>query len=95
MLSLIYACGLRRSELLNLKITDVDSKRHMLIIHNSKGYKDRQVPISDKTIEMLREYYKAYKPKIWLFEEQNEGNKYSERSLEQVLKLAFKKCKYS
>ncbi len=92
MLSLIYACGLRRSELLNLKISDVDSKRHMLIIRNSKGYKDRQVPISDKTIEMLREYYKAYKPKIWLFEGQTTGEKYSAESLQNVLKQALAKA---
>ncbi len=59
MLSPMYAFGLRRSELLNLKIGDVDSKRHILIIHNSKGYKDRLVPIPDKTIKMFREYYKA------------------------------------
>jgi len=93
MLSLIYACGLRRSELLNLKIGDVDSKRHMLIIRNSKGYKDRQVPISDKTIEMLREYYKMYRPKIWLFEGQKIAEKYSERSLEQILKKALLKAR--
>lgn len=92
MLSLIYACGLRRSELLNLKITDVDSKRHMLIIRNSKGYKDRQVPISDRTIEMLREYYKTYKPKIWLFEGQQQGERYSEESLAKVLKHAVFKA---
>ncbi|HDP76332.1 MAG TPA: integrase [Bacteroidales bacterium] len=91
MLSLIYACGLRRSELLNLKIGDVDSKRHMLIIRNSKGYKDRQVPISGKTIEMLREYYKIFRPKIWLFEGQKEGMQYSEQSLQSVLKQAVSK----
>ncbi len=91
MLSLIYACGLRRSELLNLKIEDVDSKRHMLIIRNAKGYKDRQVPISDKTIEMLREYYKMYRPNVWLFEGQKEGEKYSEQSLQSVLKQAVSK----
>jgi integrase/recombinase XerD len=92
MLSLIYACGLRRSELLNLKIGDVDSKRHMLIIRNSKGYKDRHIPISDKTIEMLREYYKTYRPKTWLFEGQYKGEQYSERSLEQVLKSTLRKA---
>ena len=54
MLSLIYACGLRRSELLNLKPEHIDSKRHLLIILNAKGKKDRVVPISDKVIEMLR-----------------------------------------
>ena len=92
MLSLIYACGPRRSELLNLKISDVDSKRHMLIIRNSKGYKDRQMPISDKTIEMLREYYKTYKPQTWLFEGQKSGEKYSEESLAKVLKNAVNKA---
>ncbi|MGC8859565.1 MAG: tyrosine-type recombinase/integrase [Ignavibacteria bacterium] len=88
MLSMIYTCGLRRGELLNLKIDDVDSKRHMLIIRNSKGYKDRQVPISDKTIEMLREYYKVYKPKTWLFEGQQNSEPYSETSLQKVLHKA-------
>ena len=59
-----------------------------MIIRNSKGYKDRQVPFSDKTIEMLREYYKAYKPKTWLFEGQYKGEQYSETSLQKVLHSA-------
>lgn len=46
MLSLIYACGLRRGELLNLRPENVDSKRHLLIILNAKGQKDRVIPIS-------------------------------------------------
>ncbi len=89
MLSLIYACGLRRSELLNLKPQNIDSKRHLLIIRNAKGRKDRVVPISDKLIEMLREYYKEYKPKVWLFEGQKAGEPYSETSLQKVLKIAL------
>lgn len=93
MLSLIYACGLRRSELLHLKPVDVDSKRHLLIIRNSKGKKDRVVPISDKIIEMLREYYKAYKPGNYLFEGQEKGTLYSEQSLQSVLKQSLRKCK--
>jgi integrase/recombinase XerD len=68
MLSLIYACGLRRSELLDLKPADVDSKRHLLKIQCGKGRKDRVVPISDKVIAMLREYFTVYRPKVWLFE---------------------------
>lgn len=68
MLSLIYACGLRRSELLNLKPADVDSKRGLLIIRQGKGRKNRVTPISEKIIQMLREYYKMYRPKEWLFE---------------------------
>ena len=92
MLSLIYACGLRRSELLNLSLSDVHSDRNLLFIRQSKGKKDRVVPISNKIIEMLREYYKAYKPKEWLFEGQIPNTKYSEMSLAKVLKQALKKA---
>lgn len=93
MLCLIYACGLRRGELLNLQPADVDSKRSLLIIRQAKGRKDRVVPISEKIIEMLREYYKMYKPKVWLFEGQNAGEQYSEKSLQNVLKQALEKAK--
>jgi integrase/recombinase XerD len=93
MLSLIYACGIRRGELLNLKPTDVDSKRGLLIIRQAKGRKDRITPISNKVIEMLREYYKMYKPTVWLFEGQNLGEQYSEKSLQNVLKQALVKAK--
>ena len=92
MLSLIHACGLRRSELLNLKISDIDSKRHLLMIKNAKGKKDRVVPISDKLINLLREYYKAFRPKTWLFEGQKPSEQYSEKSLQSVLKQALQKA---
>ena len=88
MLSVIYACGLRRSELLNLKPADIDSNRNLLIIRKAKGMKDRVVPLSDKIISMLRDYYKAYKPEHWLFEGWKKGEKYSEESLAKVLKNA-------
>jgi integrase/recombinase XerD len=74
---------------LNLKPTNIDSKRGILIILNSKGKKDRIVPISENIIEMLREYYKLYKPKEWLFEGQAAGERYSETSLQKVLKMAL------
>ena len=95
MLSLIYACGLRRSELLNLTLKDILSDRNLLFIRQSKGKKDRMVPISLKIIEMLRDYYKAYKPKTWLFEGQFPNTKYSEKSLENVLKQSLNKAKIS
>ncbi|BDX37845.1 integrase [Tenuifilaceae bacterium CYCD] len=91
MLSLIYACGLRRSELLNLKPNDVDSKRHLLHIRNAKGRKDRIVPISNKTIEMLRTYYKSYLPTDWLFEGANRGEQYSANSLQSVFKQSLER----
>lgn len=91
MLSLIYACGLRRSELLSLKPLDVDSKRGLLIIRQGKGRKDRVAPISAKIIEVLRTYYVTYNPKVWLFEGQSAGERYSEKSLQCVLKQALDK----
>ena len=93
MLSLIYSCGLRRSELLYLKPEHVDSKRNVLIIKAAKGKKDRIAPLSDKTVELLRDYYKLYKPTNWLFEGQSKGEQYSDRSLESVLKQALAKTK--
>ena len=93
MLSLIYACGLRRSELLELTFENIQSDRKVLVIKQSKGKKDRIVPISDKIIEMLREYYKEYLPKKWLFEGQQENTKYSDRSLEEVLKKSIRLAK--
>ncbi|OCB78875.1 tyrosine-type recombinase/integrase [Flavobacterium crassostreae] len=91
MLSLIYSCGLRRSELLNLKPADIDSKRGIVIIKQSKGRKDRIAPLSTKILEILREYYTYYKPKIWLFEGQISGTTYSEKSLQSILKQALHK----
>ena len=90
MLSMIYSCGLRRSELLNLKPNDIDSKRNVVIIRQSKGKKDRITPLSPKILELLRDYYKEYSPKIYLFEGQEKNTQYSARSLEEVLKKSIK-----
>ncbi len=88
MLSLIYACGLRRSELLNMKIADVDSKRNVIVIRRAKGDKDRIVPLSPKILEMLRSYFKLYRPKTWLFEGQMPNTPYAETSLQRVFEAA-------
>jgi integrase/recombinase XerD len=95
MLSLIYSCGLRRSELLNLKLGDIDSKRNLVLIRQGKGRKDRIVPLSEKILPMLREYYEIYKPKKWLFENIKGDEPYDERSLSNVLKQALVKAKIS
>lgn len=89
MLSMIYSCGLRRSELLNLIPNDIDSKRNVVIIRQSKGKKDRITPLSPKILELLRDYYKEYSPKIYLFEGQEKNTPYSARSLEEVLKKSI------
>lgn len=87
MLSLIYSGGLRRGELLNLKLEDIDSKRMMILIREAKGVRDRMVPLSPRVLEMLREYFKKYRPEEYLFEGMY-GGKYSARALEMVLKKA-------
>ena len=91
MLSLIYSCGLRCGELLALKPVHIDSKRNIVLLKNAKGKKDRIVPLSPKILEMLREYYKMYKPQIYLFEGQTTGMPYDARSLQLILKQAIKK----
>jgi len=92
MLSLIYSCGLRRSELLGLKITDLDKERNLIRIVQGKGRKDRYVPYAEKLKGLLREYYIKWKPKEFLFEGQN-GGRYGERSLANVLSHAVDRAK--
>jgi len=92
MLSTIYGCGLRRGELLNLKPGDIDSLRGLLVVRQGKGKKDRVVPISMKNIELLRDYYRKYKPATWMFEGIRRGVQYDERSLQMVLRKAVRKA---
>jgi integrase/recombinase XerD len=91
MLSLIYSCGLRCGELLALEPVHIDSKRNLVLLKNAKGKKDRIAPLSPKILEMLREYYTAFKPEKFLFEGHTKGHPYDDRSLQQVLKQALKK----
>ena len=85
MLSLAFSVGLRVSEIVNLKISDIDSKRMIIHIKNAKGRKDRIVPLSEKMLVLLREYYKAYKPTEFLFNGQF-SNQYSVRSCQEIFK---------
>ena len=91
MLSLIYSCGLRCGESLQLKPEHIDSKRSVLIIKQAKGRKDRIAPLSGKIVELLREYFTACKPRLYLFEGQTKGLPYDSSSLQQVLKQALEK----
>jgi len=85
LLTLAYSTGMRVSEIINLLITDVDSKRMIIMIRNSKGNKDRIVPLSPKVLDLLRIYFKEYKPKEYLFNGQF-SNQYSDRSCNQIVK---------
>lgn len=85
-LTLIYGLGLRVGELINMKLEDIDGTQKTATIRQGKGNKDRVLPLSEKQLTMLRNYYKVYKPKIYLIEGQFEGMPYSKRSLSTVFK---------
>jgi len=84
-LCLAYAGGLRVSEIVNLKILDIDSQRMVINLRQGKGRKDRIVMLSEKLLEILREYFINYKPKNFLFQGQD-GGQYSTRSIQTILK---------
>lgn len=90
LLLLAYSAGMRVSEVVQLKITDIDSDRMQITINESKGKKDRQVTLSSSILELLREYYKTYLPKKWLFEGQNQKEHYTARSAQLIFKAAYK-----
>lgn len=67
-LMVTYSAGLRLGEVSNLKITDIDSSRMLIHVHQAKGNKDRYTILSPLVLDLLRTYYRQYKPKEWLFE---------------------------
>lgn len=87
----MYSCGLRISELLNLKLTDIQSDRKLVLVREGKGKKDRTTILATSTLELLRKYYLACRPKIYLFEGEA-GKPYSARSVGAILKQALQKA---
>jgi len=74
MLMLTYSAGLRARETARLRIIDIDSKRMLIRVEQGKGKKDRYTLLSQIALETLREYWKEYRPKVWLFPGQNPEN---------------------
>ncbi len=87
--SLLYSAGLRREELLNLRLKDIDSKRMRIVVRDAKGNKDRLTILSNNVLADLREYYKTWQPRNYLFEGPV-GDKYSATSVAAVVKQAAK-----
>lgn len=83
--------GLRVSEIVNLKITDIDSDRMKVLVSRGKGKKDRYVNLPVSILDELRQYYKDYKPKEYLFEGRY-GGAYSKRSAQAVFKNTMQKA---
>jgi integrase/recombinase XerD len=92
MLMLVYSAGLRVGEVVGLKPGDIDAERKMIYVRAGKGKKDRYTLLSEVVLDVLREYWKAYKPRTWLFEGQIPGRPYSIRSAERVFEIAAKKA---
>jgi len=91
MLWLIYSCGLRRSEVINIKLNDLDRERGLLHIREGKGKVDRIVPIPQKIWEKIRLYLDGYKPITYLFEGQS-GGRYSVESVYSVFKQSLRRA---
>jgi len=89
---LLYGSGLRRSELLNLKIKDIDSERMLVRVEGSKGNKDRLTLLSKTALKDLRRYYKKYEPQLFLFEGKK-GIKYSGASVLKIVRTAAEKAR--
>ena len=90
----IYSGGLRLSEVVNLKLSDIRSDENCIFIRDAKGNKDRYTILSDKLLLLLRKYYLAYRPTLWLFEGAN-GGQYSKRSVQSLFKRALVNSKIS
>jgi site-specific recombinase XerD len=91
-LKLCYGMGLRVSEIVNLKIADIDSGNMQVLIARAKGKKDRYVNLPESILEDLRSYFRGYRPKKYLFEGRN-GGKYNIRSVQKVFENTLKKAK--
>ena len=93
MLMLAYSSGMRRNELLNLKIEDIDTHdgKFRIRINRSKGNKDRYTVLSEKLVIELRKYFKVYKPQIYLFNGMRKGSPMSAGGIRHALNMAVKK----
>jgi integrase/recombinase XerD len=91
-LSIIYGCGLRRSEVIMLEPDDIDYDRMLLTVRQSKGFKDRIVPLSARLAEQIKDYIARYKPVMFIFEGQRQGAPYSATSVEKVFRMACQKA---
>jgi len=90
-LSIMYGCGLRLNETLELRIRDIDSRQNLVHIYRGKGNKDRKVGLPGFLLKKLRQYYLQYRPRNYLFENPS-GGKYSASSVSHIIKRAAKKA---
>jgi integrase/recombinase XerD len=89
---LLYAAGLRLSEACHLKVTDIDSQRMQLNIESGKGNKQRQVPLSPRLLDALREYWKLYQPKVLLFPGARPDKPYAGTTIQKTIKASARRA---
>ena len=94
-LTTCYAAGLRISEAVHLKSTDIDSQRMVIRVEQGKGQKDRYVMLSPTLLEMLRSYWRAVRPKDWLFPGDVAGHPITTDAVEQACQKARRLCRIS
>ncbi len=87
---LVYSAGLRVSEIVKLRVEDIDSNRHLIHIKGAKGRKDRYTILSEVALEELRGYWKEYKPDKWLFPGAKPERAISTRTVEAILEIAVR-----
>lgn len=87
----MYACGLRISEVCSIKLNDVDSARKVIQVRNPKGKKEREVKMPKELLEWMRRYYLEKKPKVYLFEGQHPGHPITTGTVDKSLKSWIKK----
>ncbi len=87
-----YSAGLRLSEVVGLRVSDIDSKRMMIRVQQGKGRKDRYTILSKRLLHELRIYWKMYRPKEWLFSGANNRRPLTDRSAQSIFNNAKKKA---
>lgn len=91
-LTIMYTAGLRLAETACLRVTDIDSKRMMVWVQQGKGGKDRYTLLSETALDCLRQYWREYHPKEWLFEGQKEDTHIGMTAIRQIFLAAKKRA---
>jgi integrase/recombinase XerD len=91
-IAILYSSGVRREELLNLQLSDIDSNRMLIRIRNGKGNKTRETLLAQNALEMLRAYFRLYHPSVYLFESYRPGIPYSTTSVSKIVDRAAQRA---
>ena len=92
LLQTTYACGLRLGEVVRLRLADIDSARRVLHVRCAKGRKDRLVPLSAALLALLRDYWRHYRPREWLFPGRHPGKQLNVGSVQRLFRRCLGAC---